>query len=93
MNDQMRIFINQIQETISQTQTSTSERLAANLETLDNKFVQIIGALSEQQIRVSNEASTRQLALSQQAQEVANDLNNKINTVAGKYLRASSRIT
>ena len=81
INNQMRMFVEQIQELVSASQSKTSEKLNASLELLGEKVAHVVDSLAEQQIRANQDATHRQEAIATQAQATVSDLGGKVHTL------------
>ncbi len=78
MNTQMRQFVEQIGELISKSQTETSEKVHASIETLNQKVGHVIDNLSAQQSRAGEEFIRQQETIAGRAQIAVDDLGGQI---------------
>lgn len=88
MNIQMRQFVEQIRELVSQSQTETSSKLHDTLEMLGLKMTTVIDNLSTQQTAVQHEASKQQAALAANAQATMTDLGTQVTTLTDQTSQA-----
>ena len=88
MNNQMRQFVDQIRESVSHSQTETSNKLNDILETLSHKMTNAIEKLSEQQTAINLEASRQQEAIAGSAKQVMTGLDAQIESLTTKTSEA-----
>ena len=88
MNIQMRQFVEQIQELVSQSQTETSSKLHDALEMLSIKMTTVVDNLSTQQTAVQHEATRQQAALAANAQATMTDLGAQVTTLTDQTSQA-----
>jgi hypothetical protein len=78
MNRQMGQFVEQIRDLVSRSQSETSEQLKATLETFGEKVGHFIDGLSEQQVKVCEQAIQHQRQLSVQSDALVANLGTSV---------------
>ena len=84
LNDQMHLFVGQIRELVSSSQSETSRKMRDILESLGSQVTQVVDSLSDQQAKAGLEAAQRQEAMAGHAHDVFSGLNHTINELSSQ---------
>ncbi len=90
INAQTQLFVDQISKLVESSQTQTQEKLQATLETIGQKMVSILEALSESQKQVFEENREREEVMSGRAEGMISGMSSTVD-VAVKEMAAASK--